>query len=142
MLGVRRGASAQLSYLALGGVGVPVFAGFHGGLGHLLGPTGGYLVSYPGAVAASGLAFPATMSRAARWRVVAVATAAGLLGLAVIYAFGATWLAFQAQLSAGVTIAQGVLPFVTVNVTEVGLAALVAAGVARGLRETPFLHGL
>ena len=133
LLGVRRGASAQLSYLILGAVGAPVFAGFTGGLGHLLGPTGGYLFSYPFAAAVAGLAFPVVASAAtgaARWWAVAVATVTGLLGLVMIYAFGAVWLAFVLQLSAGVAVAQGVLPFVTVDMAKVVLAALVAARVA------------
>ena len=38
-------------YLLVGAVGAPVFAQFHGGLGTIVGPTGGYLVSYPLAAA-------------------------------------------------------------------------------------------
>jgi len=134
LLGVRRGASAQLTYLALGAMGVPVFAGFSGGLGHLLGPTGGYLFSYPFAAAVAGLAFPIVIS-AARWRAVVVATTAGLLGLVVVYAFGTTWLAVLTQLSMGTALAQAVLPFLAVDVAKVMLAALITAGVAPGLRN-------
>lgn len=43
LLGGGRGTGTILVYLVLGGVGLPVFSGFQGGLGHLLGPTGGYL---------------------------------------------------------------------------------------------------
>ena len=42
-LGGRLGSAAVLVYLLLGAAGVPVFAGFRGGIGVLLGPTGGYL---------------------------------------------------------------------------------------------------
>jgi biotin transport system substrate-specific component len=132
LLGVRRGASAQLSYLILGTVGAPVFAGFSGGLGHMLGPTGGYLFSYPLAAAAAGLAFSTIVAGTARWRAVAIAIAAGLFGLVVIYALGAAWLAFQMQL-----LAQGVLPFVAVDIAKVVLAALIAAAVP-GLRDRYF----
>lgn len=138
LLGVRGGASAQLTYLALGAIGAPVFAGFTGGFWHLLGPTGGYLISYPFAAAVAGLAFPIVAGAAAgtaRWRAVAVASAAGLLGLAVIYALGTAWLAFELQLSLGTAIAQAILPFVAVDIAKVALAALVAAGAAPGLRS-------
>lgn len=138
LLGVRGGASAQLTYLALGAIGAPVFAGFTGGFWHLLGPTGGYLISYPFAAAVAGLAFPIVAGAAAgtaRWRAVAVASAAGLLGLAVIYALGTVWLAFELQLSLGTAIAQAILPFVAVDIAKVALAALVAAGAAPGLRS-------
>lgn len=38
---------AQICYLALGAIGIPVFGNFQGGIGALLGPTGGYLCTYP-----------------------------------------------------------------------------------------------
>lgn len=43
LLGGSRGTAAFLAYVLLGAVGLPVFSGFRGGLGVLLGPTGGYL---------------------------------------------------------------------------------------------------
>ena len=43
VLGGKWGSISILIYLALGAVGMPVFAGFRGGLGVLLGVTGGYI---------------------------------------------------------------------------------------------------
>lgn len=42
VLGGKRGSLAVLIYILLGAVGIPVFAGFSGGIGVLLGNTGGY----------------------------------------------------------------------------------------------------
>lgn len=47
MLGAYYGALAMIVYLVLGVIGLPVFAGGSSGFGALLGPTGGYLFSYP-----------------------------------------------------------------------------------------------
>ena len=44
--GGRRGTIAVLVYLALGAVGVPVFAGFKGGIASFAGPTGGFLIGF------------------------------------------------------------------------------------------------
>ena len=44
--GGRRGTISILVYLALGACGVPVFAGFKGGLTAFLGPTGGFLIGF------------------------------------------------------------------------------------------------
>lgn len=46
-LGSRNGAYSQLLYLAAGAIGLPVFAGFSLGFAKLIGPTGGYLISFP-----------------------------------------------------------------------------------------------
>src|SRR5215207_7696744 len=67
LLGPRYGALAQAVYVLVGAVGVPVFSGFAGGLGVILGPTGGYLVSYPIAAAVAGVATP-TVARGVRRR--------------------------------------------------------------------------
>ena len=47
MLGAYYGALAMIIYLILGAIGLPVFAGGSSGVGALLGPSGGYLLSYP-----------------------------------------------------------------------------------------------
>ncbi|MBZ0182402.1 MAG: biotin transporter BioY [Melioribacteraceae bacterium] len=46
-LGARNGAFSQIIYLALGLIGLPVFANFNFGPAALIGPTGGYLLSWP-----------------------------------------------------------------------------------------------
>jgi biotin transport system substrate-specific component len=45
-LGARLGFLSLLTYIGVGAVGAPVFAGFSGGPAKLLGPTGGYLVAF------------------------------------------------------------------------------------------------
>ncbi len=115
--------------MLVGAVGVPVFAGFRGGLGVLLGDTGGYLLAYPPAAAVAGLAARATANSPRGW-----ALAAGFLwgsaALAVIYTLGATWLAALAGLSPAAALAAGVLPFIPFDLVKVGLAALVAVAPA------------
>lgn len=47
LLGSKRGGMAMLVYVLLGAIGVPVFAGFSGGIQNLVGPTGGFIISFP-----------------------------------------------------------------------------------------------
>lgn len=47
ILGAKNGTIAILVYLLLGAVGIPVFSGFKGGLQAFVGPTGGFLLSFP-----------------------------------------------------------------------------------------------
>ena len=129
LLGPRYGALSQVVYLLLGAVGAPVFVGLTGGLGHLIGPTGGYLVSYPLAATVAGLAASAAAG-APRRRALWMSFAAGTGGLCLIYALGATWLSIVAGLPFGAAVAQGVLPFVAFDLIKVALASFVAVAAA------------
>ena len=129
LLGPRYGALSQSIYVLVGAVGVPVFAQFSGGLAVILGPTGGYLVSYPVAAAVAGLAARAARD-ASRRRALWTSFLWGCAGLAVIYAFGAIWLSVVTDLPLAVALAQGVLIFVPFDLIKVALAALVAVAAA------------
>jgi biotin transport system substrate-specific component len=135
LLGPRYGALAQAIYVLIGAVGVPVFAQFSGGLGVVLGPTGGYLVSYPVAAAIAGLAASAVRSTS-RQRALWTSFLWGCVGLAVIYAVGATWLSVVTDLPFAVALAQGVLIFVPFDLIKVGLATLVAVAAAPAIAHS------
>jgi biotin transport system substrate-specific component len=140
LLGPRYGAMAMLVYLLLGAVGVPVFAGFGSGLGSLLGPSGGYLWSYPLAAAVAGMAAPAL---AGLRRPVAIfwGLGAGVVSLVIIYAIGATWLSVQADLPPGAAFAAGVAPFVIFDAVKVVFATVLAAAVAPRIATTRLFIG-
>ena len=84
LLGGRRGTIAVGIYLLMGAVGLPVFAGFGGGLGILMGTTGGYIWGFLG----SALVMWA-MERILGTHLV-ILLLSMLLGLLVCYAFGTT----------------------------------------------------
>src|ERR671912_726545 len=109
LLGPRYGALAQAIYVLIGAVGVPVFAQFMGGLGVVLGPRGGYLLSYPIAAAIAGLAAK-TVAGDNRRRALWTGFLWGCAGLAVIYAFGTIWLVVVTRLPIAAALAQGVAP--------------------------------
>lgn len=73
ILGGRDGTLAIAAYLLLGAVGAPVFSSFRGGLGVLLGSTGGYLTGFLAmgllywALTARGRAAPSESSWPAPW---------------------------------------------------------------------------
>jgi biotin transport system substrate-specific component len=105
-------------YLMEGAVGLPVFTPHGpGGIVQLLGPTGGYLLSYPFAAAAASLIYR-------RWRgsFLAALAASGLASL-VILAAGATWLGLLTHAKFSVVFAQSVAPFLPGDAVKILAAA-------------------
>lgn len=132
-LGGRRGLWAVTVYLLLGAVGLPVFSGFQGGLGVLLGTTGGYILGF---WVSALLYWLATAKLGTSLPVMVCAMA---LGLAVCYAFGTAWfLAAYARTAGAVTLAAAlgwcVLPFLIPDLLKLALAALFSRRVAKRLK--------
>jgi len=121
-LGPRLGMYSQVLYLAAGIAGLPVFAAspiLPQGIGRLLGPTGGYLMSYPFAAFLAGALAQRGFDRRFATSVVAMG-----LGLLVIFAFGVAWMAWGATpIGLPRALAAGLYPFVLVDVVKVILAA-------------------
>ncbi len=118
LLGSRRGSAAMLVYLAEGIEGLPVFALGHSGLATILGPTGGYLVSYPVAAFAVGFLTERGWDRAFLQSVTAM-----VLGEVVIYTVALSWLAHFVGSSR--VLALGFVPFLPGDVAKLLLAAAV-----------------
>jgi hypothetical protein len=96
-------------YLALGAIGATVFAGGRGGLGVLLGPTGGYLVGFlVGAVVGALVRARLTRRRVPELR---ADLGAGFSTLGIVYLAGWLQLALGTDASA-LRHRHGVLPFV------------------------------
>jgi biotin transport system substrate-specific component len=117
-LGSARGSAAAALYLLEGASGLPVFAQGHGGALWLLGPTAGYLLSYPFA------AFVAGWFSERGWGSTILRALAGMLtALAIIYAGGWTWLAIIAGPAAAFTM--GIVPFVIADIVKVAIGAAI-----------------
>ena len=84
-LGGKRGLISIVVYILLGAVGIPVFSGFMGGIGKLLGMTGGYIVGF---ILMGLLYWLAEILFGKKLLVRILALAAGML---VCYAFGTLW---------------------------------------------------
>ncbi len=114
LLGPWLGAGAMATYLALGAVGLPVFAGGGSGLPWLLGPTGGYLVAFPAAAFATGW-----IAEGGRGWLRLVG--AFVLGTAVIFAGGSAQLALLTASPITDAAALGVVPFLPGAVVKTAL---------------------
>ena len=119
-----RAALTVLAYLLVGLVGLPVFSGLRGGLGVLLGPTGGYLIGF-WAGAVLGAVVRERLVAAGRSRLMTDAVAAAVV-IVVVYAFG--WLQLQLVTSMGAVPAllAGVVPFVIPDALKAAAAIALA----------------
>ncbi|WP_316897424.1 biotin transporter BioY [Pseudodesulfovibrio indicus] len=125
VLGPRRGALAVGLYLLAGTAGLPVFAGGKSGLGHLLGPTGGFLIGFMVMAYLSGLARTASGLTWARGFVF------GILGMAALFALGLLWLKFSLDLTWSRAWYAGVAPFLLWGLAKTGMAVAVGRVLAR-----------
>lgn len=129
VLGGRRGTMVVVVYILLGIIGIPVFSGFTGGIGRLLGNTGGYI---------AGFVFSALVMWAIeklfgrnQW-VMAVSM---VLGLIVCYLFGTVWfmMVYARESGAiGVTTVLGwcVIPYIIPDLIKIALALAVSRRVS------------
>ena len=121
MLSPGMAATTMLLYLAEGAMGLPVFTPHGlGGLAQLLGPTGGYLLSYP--VVAMAVSWLWRRGSRGMGRTLAI-TAAGSLGT---LAMGALWMMLLTHAGLTVLLAHTVLPFLPGDAVKVVAAATLA----------------
>ncbi|RDU22786.1 biotin transporter BioY [Anaerosacchariphilus polymeriproducens] len=129
LLGGKLGTCSIIVYILLGVVGIPVFAGFNGGVGALLGATGGYIIGF----IFMGLIY---------WLITGIfgnktyiSFIAMILGLAVCYAIGTAWFMFvYIQKSGSISLLSVlglcVFPFIIPDMIKMILAVFLAKKLA------------
>lgn len=123
LLGPWRGCAAVGLYLALGAVGVPVFAGFAGGFQQFTGLTGGFLWGYLlCALVAGGLCRRASKHLIPVWL---------SCGTAVLYAAGCGWYIWQTGAPLGAALLACVVPSLPGELVKIA----VATGLILSLRD-------
>ena len=132
-LGGRRGTYAVAVYLLLGAVGLPVGAGFQGGLGWLLGTTGGYIVGF------LCIALIYWLITAKLGESLPVKAVACVLGLLVCYVFGTIWFMVVYAKNAGAVglmtaLGWCVFPFIIPDLCKIALAMGLSSRLARHVK--------
>ena len=133
LLGGKRGTVSIIVYILLGAVGVPVFAGFSGGLGSLLGTTGGYIIGF----VFMGLLY--WLSEVLIGSSLPVKAVSMLLGLIVCYAFGTAWFMFvyaknSGAIGLGTALSWCVIPFIIPDLVKLALAVILSDRVRRAVK--------
>lgn len=135
MLGPVRGMLSAVIVVVLSLCGLPILSGGRGGLGVLVGPTGGYLVGWiPGALVVGLLVKYWAIRRSnTAVRYIAVSIAAIIGGIGVIYLFGVPWTSVVANLPLRAS-ALGSLVFIPGDVIKAVITGVVAVTVHRSYR--------
>ena len=128
LLGGKRGTITVLVYLLLGAIGVPVFSGFRGGLGALLGTTGGYIFGF---MSTSVLYWIMTSIKdTPRIRLIAM-----VIGLLLCYGCGSWWYMTRylssGQLTLGLVLLKCVVPYLLPDAIKLALAWILTGKLKR-----------
>ena len=136
LLPPRLAAATLLAYLAEGAAGLPFFAPSPatGGLAHLLGPTGGYLLAYPAAALLTSWLARRGQRKFTRSLVSA------FVGSLVILACGSLWLATLTHAPLRSIFTLAVLPFLPGDALKVAAAATASAAIQRLRRKAADSH--
>jgi len=139
VLGLKLGVLVQAVYLLLGIAGFPVFSGFNGGFGHLFGPTGGYLLSYP--VMAALIGSFSDRIPISRFKTPAAGKKSFLLmlsytivftvALAVCYLLGSLRLSYVLSIPLSAGLLAGALPYIPLDILKIAICTLIVLPVKR-----------
>ncbi|MBI2681939.1 MAG: biotin transporter BioY [Acidobacteriales bacterium] len=120
-LGPNRAMAALALYLMEGASGLPVFAtGGPGGVAQLLGPSGGFLMSYPAVAYCAGVLFR-------RMPTLRGAVLAGVAAESVLFLGGVSWFLVVTQTTLAQAFLMAVAPFLPGEALKVAAAAGIAS---------------
>lgn len=130
-LGMKRGLLCVVLYLLLGFIGVPVFTGFVGGVGKVLGPTGGYMLGYIFLAIIAGF----FIDKFKKWYFSFIGM---ILGMMVCYAFGTAWLMYQSHMTALQALWAGVIPFILFDLAKIAVAVIAGPKIRSAVSRVNF----
>ena len=116
LLPLKHAVASMVCFLLLGAIGVPVFAGFQGGLGILFGMTGGYIIGY---IFCAGLVAILTKKWADTYFKIIIAMIAGTL---LLYTFGTIWFMILTGTGFWSSLLACVIPFLIGDGVKIALA--------------------
>ncbi len=138
-LGMKLGTISVGLYLLLGFLGLPVFAGYSGGIQSLLGPTGGYIVGFAFTAFVMGFVMEhiRVENKAAK---VAVQILAMVCGLAVCYLFGTLWFMYVMKMGLVESLTLCVMPFLLFDAIKMVMAVIMGNALRAALSKANLMH--
>ena len=126
VLGIKNGVFAVIVYILLGAVGVPVFANLTGGIGIIIGPTGGFILSFPLMALTAGIGEKSrSVIRLIFWLII---------GTVINFLAGMLYFSFVMSVSLSAAFTAAVLPFVPFALLRIALLPAIGKNVKHALR--------
>lgn len=126
ILGSKKGGMSILVYILLGAIGVPVFAEFSGGIQNLIGPTGGFIISFPLMAYVIGLGVEMRKKKG-------MFTLMLILGTVLNYVVGVVMFCIVMDSSVMTAISACVLPFIPTAIIKAVVAAVLGLQIRKRL---------
>ena len=123
MLGTKRGTISVVVYILLGLVGVPVFAGFSGGLGIVIGPTGGYIVGFVFTALIIGALMNLSKKKSETVKIV-ITVVSMILGDVACFIIGTIWFMIVYQCDFAAALMMCVVPYLIFDGCKILLASI------------------
>ena len=127
VLGPKKGAIAALVYVALGAVGAPVFASFTGGIGVIMRPTGGFILSFP---VVALLAGHGELKGGIVWALAGLAA-----GSIFNWAVGLLWFVLMTEFSLVVSFGYAVAPFIIVGIVRTAVLPFIGKSIKTAMKK-------
>lgn len=124
MLGTKRGTLAVVVYMLIGFVGVPVFAGFTGGLSVLTAPSGGYLIGFIFTALIVGISTEIVKEKKEITKIV-IMVVAMILGDAACFVVGTIWFMFVTEMNLTASLTLCVVPFIIPDLVKIVVATII-----------------
>ena len=138
LLGGSLGAISQLIYVLLGAVGLPVFAGWTGGLGNVLGMTGGYIIGYIPCAWLTGLIYKKFGSKAKRSVKILSMVLGMIAGTIALYVIGTAWFMFVTGMNLNASLAACVIPFIPGDFIKIAAVVLISLHMEPAIRKSVY----
>ena len=140
LLGGPLGALSQLIYVLLAAVGLPVLAGWTGGLGIVLGMTGGYIIGYIPCAWLTGLIYKKYGETAKKPVKILFMILGMTAGNIVLYVIGTAWFMFITELTLEASLAACVIPFIPGNIIKMAAVIIIGLPVENAIRRTAYAN--
>ena len=130
ILGTKRGTLAVLSYILIGTIGVPVFSGFKGGVGVIVGPTGGFIVGFVFTALIVGLITEITKDKKITVKMAGLIISM-VIGDIVCFIVGIIWFVIVTKTNVSAALSMCVVPFIIPDIAKIIISTFLVTGIKK-----------